>query len=205
MSPEAAAARPVDGAGQRGTLIAVVGPSGAGKDSLMAYARERLGGDPAVLFVRRVITRPATVATEDHDTLPIDSFLAWQAAGSFAVTWQAHGLHYAIPASVHRHLAAGGVAVVNGSRAALPAIRTAFGRVMVIQVTCRPEILAARLAARSREDPQTQQARLARTVAAVETGADVVEIDNSGDLAISGRAFLAAVRRYMNDGRLENR
>lgn len=201
MSPDAmAACPPDDGAGRHGTLIAVVGPSGAGKDSLMAYACERLGADPAVLFVRRVITRSATVAAEDHDTLPIGGFLASQAAGAFAVTWQAHGLHYAIPASIHRHLACGGIAIVNGSRAALPEIRSVFGRVVTIQVTCRPDILAARLAARGREDPQGQSARLERNVPVGEGGVDTVEIDNSGDLATAGDAFVAVIRTCADGG-----
>ena len=179
-----------------GMLIAVVGPSGAGKDSLMSYARERLAADPAVLFVRRVVTRPAAVAAEDHDTLPLEAFLASEAEGRFAVTWQAHGLHYAIPASVHGHLERGGVAVVNGSRAALPAICSAFGRVTVAEITCRPDILAARLAARGREDPQRQMARLARTVPAVTPNADRVEIDNSGEIAAAGNALTALIRSF---------
>ncbi|MGN6303197.1 MAG: phosphonate metabolism protein/1,5-bisphosphokinase (PRPP-forming) PhnN [Mesorhizobium sp.] len=197
MSSDGASAR--EGSAGRGTLIAVVGPSGAGKDSLLTYARERLGADPATLFVRRVITRPAAIDAEDHASLSVDAFLAAQAAGLFAVAWEAHGLHYAIPATVHRHLASGGVAVVNGSRAALPAIRSAFGHVVTVQVTCRPDILAARLAARGREDIDHQQARLARSVAATEASTDTVRIDNSDDLATAGDAFVAAIRGYMDD------
>lgn len=181
-----------------GTLIAVVGPSGSGKDSLISYARERLGTDPAILFVRRVITRPATIDAEDHDSLTVEAFLAAQASGAFAVTWEAHGLHYAIPANFHRHLASGGVAIVNGSRAALPAIRSAFGRVVTVQVTCRADILAARLAARGREDAESQQARLMRSVTTDEAG--TIQIDNSYDLATAGDAFVAMVRDCLADG-----
>lgn len=196
-SDTAAVAAPIAGTGGHGTLIAVVGPSGAGKDSLLTYARDRLGADPAVLFVRRVITRPAAPEAEDHDSLPVDAFLAAQASGLFAVAWQAHGLHYAIPAAVHRHLAGGGIAVVNGSRAALPAIRAAFGRVITVRISCRPEILVARLAARGREDAERQQARLARSVTTAEADREVVEIDNSGDLSTAGDALLAAIRSRM--------
>ncbi|MFU0507530.1 hypothetical protein [Pseudaminobacter sp. NGMCC 1.201702] len=114
MSSDAAIAASTGGGVAQGLLIAVVGASGAGKDSLMTYARERLGADPAVLFVRRAITRPARIDAEDHDSLSVDAFLAAQASGAFAVAWEAHGLHYAIPATAHRHLAAGGVAVING-------------------------------------------------------------------------------------------
>jgi len=40
-------------------LVLVVGPSGAGKDSLLKAAREEFRGDPRIGFARRVITRPA--------------------------------------------------------------------------------------------------------------------------------------------------
>ena len=43
---------------ETGQLIYVMGPSGAGKDSLLGYARERLAEQPLV-FAHRYITRPA--------------------------------------------------------------------------------------------------------------------------------------------------
>lgn len=176
-----------------GTLIAVVGPSCAGKDTLIDYARQRFGGDPSVLFVRRVVTRIAQA--EDHDTLSVETFTEATASGEFAVTWEAHGLHYAIPVGACRHVAGGGVAIVNGSRAALPAIRAAFARVLVVHVTCRPDVLAARLAARGREDAQGQGSRLARATMPVEALKDAIEIDNSGEIAPAGAAFAAVIRR----------
>lgn len=178
-------------------LIVVVGPSGAGKDSLISYARDRLGADPTILFVRRIVTRAALADAEDHETLSVAAFRESEAMGMFAVAWKAHGLQYAIPRHVRDHLAAGGVAIANGSRAALPAIRAVFGRVVPVHVTCRPEVLAARLAARGREDLDQQQRRLARVATAVETWEDAIEIDNSGDIATAGEAFLAVIREAM--------
>lgn len=180
---------PIEG----GVLVAVVGPSGAGKDTLIDYARQRLAGDSAILFVRRIVTRPALPSAEDHDSLPLDRFIAARAAGAFAVTWEAHGLHYAIPAETLRHVGAGGVAVVNGSRAALPAMESAFGRVLAISVVCRPEVLAARLASRGRETAAEQSLRVARG-SLFAAGASAVEVVNSGDVATSGEAILSVIR-----------
>ncbi|MBN8997292.1 MAG: phosphonate metabolism protein/1,5-bisphosphokinase (PRPP-forming) PhnN [Rhizobiales bacterium] len=179
----------------RGTLVAVVGPSGSGKDTLIDYARARLAADRSVLFVRRVVTRPSLPSAEDHDSLPLPAFMAARAAGAFAVTWEAHGLHYAIPAEALRHVAGGGVAVANGSRAALPEIRSAFGRVITVSITCRPEVLAARLAARGREDGDEQERRKARGMLLFRGEPDSVEIDNSGDVSVAGEALVAVIRR----------
>lgn len=181
--------------GEAGTLIVVVGPSGAGKDTLIDYARRRLGDVPSVLFVRRVVTRTPQANAEDHDTLSVETFAAAMASGEFAVTWQAHGLHYAIPVSARHHVATGGVAIVNGSREALPAIRSAFGHVIAIHVTCRPDVLSARLAIRGRENKEQQQGRLARATMPMEALRGAIEIDNSGDLASAGNAFVTAIQR----------
>jgi ribose 1,5-bisphosphokinase len=183
-------------AATQGTLIIVVGPSGAGKDSLIRYARARLSSDPAFLFVRRTVTRTADAATEDHDSLTQDAFAAAAAGGHFAVVWEAHGLRYGIPASAGAHIEAGGVAVANGSRAALPGILARFGKVTVVHITARPEVLASRLAMRGREDPATIQARLERRLSETASCERWIEIDNSGELAVAGEKLLAVIRGF---------
>lgn len=183
------------GSAARGALIVVVGPSGAGKDSLISYARERLAVDPGFLFVRRVVTRPADGATEDHESVTPDGFAAAVSQGLFAVTWQAHGLYYGIPASAAAYIAAGGVAIANGSRAALPAISAAFNPIVVVHVTARPEVLARRLAARGREDAESIEARLRRNLPEIERNGTWIEIDNSEALDVSGEALLAIIRQ----------
>ena len=55
-----------------GRLVLVVGPSGAGKDTLLDLARAMLRNDASVVFSRRVVTRAA--AGEPHDTMDPDAF-----------------------------------------------------------------------------------------------------------------------------------
>ena len=71
-----------------GHLILVVGPSGAGKDTLIAGARAACVGDRSVVFPGRVITRPST-ASEDHDSISQETFAQAVAVGDFSLWWDA--------------------------------------------------------------------------------------------------------------------
>ena len=177
-----------------GVFIAVVGPSGAGKDTIIDYAREKLLDDSGVEFVRRVITRPSDAGSEDHDTLADAAFDEAEKQGAFALSWPAHGLKYGLPANVDRTIADGRVAIANLSRGALPALRQRYANVAVVEITARHDILAERLSARGRESRGEVLARLART-APVDRGADVITIDNSGVREEAGERFLEIVRK----------
>jgi len=169
--------------------VLVVGPSGAGKDAVISYARDRLAGDPAVQFPRRVVTRPADRALEDHDSLDAAAFAERLADGAFALHWQAHGLGYGVPRDIDAAIAGGITVVVNVSRGIVAAARRRYPRVVTVAVTAPAEVLAARLAARGRDAAASVAGRLARSVA---VDADVV-LDNSGPIGIAGEAFVALV------------
>ena len=81
---------------REGAFVVVVGPSGAGKDTLLAHARTALAADPHFVFVRRVVTRPPG-PFEDHDTMSETEFARREAEGAFALSWRAHGLLYGVP------------------------------------------------------------------------------------------------------------
>ncbi len=180
---------------RNGAFVAVVGPSGAGKDTIIEYARAALANEPGFHFVRRVVTRPSSVDTEDHDTLSEDQFLVARRAGAFCHYWDAHGLHYGLPKSVDDEIERGGVAIANVSRGILPALRTAYANLLVVHIVASPEVLAKRLASRGREDADEIRRRLERAVPNPCDPADAVMIDNSGAVALAGDEFVAVLKK----------
>ena len=182
---------------RQGAFVAIVGPSGVGKDTLIAYAKARLGADERlpVHFVRRVITRAADGSTEDHDSLSPEAFERARAGGAFSLSWEAHGLRYGLPESVDRQIAAGHTVVANLSRAALPALKVRYRHVAVVAVTASPETLARRLLARGRESADEVSARLARASGnAFGISGAVTAIANDGPIEEAGDALVAAIR-----------
>ncbi len=174
-----------------GRLVLVVGPSGAGKDSLIRHARERLAADSAYVFPRRVVTRPPSAA-EENIKADETAFEAMAAAGGFAAAWAAHGLRYGIPAAIEADLDAGRSVICNVSRTVVQALRDRYPNVVVIEVTAPPEILAARLAARGRAADGDAGERLRRSSHLGSALADHT-ILNAGALEPACEAFVRAL------------
>jgi hypothetical protein len=101
-----------------GQLIYVMGPSGAGKDSLLGFAREKVPGEP-VVFAHRYITRP-TGNGENHIALTPEEF---EARSSMACL-RSNG-------RVMRCATASASNSMRGSRAVVPSWSTARGRICV--------------------------------------------------------------------------
>ena len=173
-------------------LVLVVGPSGAGKDTLINAAKMELARDRRFVFPRRVVTRPAVAALEDHDSVTPQQFALQQSNGAYALSWDAHGLKYGLPASIEDDIAAGRVVVMNSSRAIVGAAREKFPGTVVVLIGATPDVRALRLAGRGRETAGEVAARLAREVDA--SIPDVILVDNSGDLEAGKGRFLAALR-----------
>jgi ribose 1,5-bisphosphokinase len=170
-------------------LVLVVGPSGAGKDTVLGIARQALAGDPRFRFVRRVITRPAEAGGEDHEAVSEAVF----ATRPFALQWQAHGLRYGIPEEVINDLARGLVVVANVSRGVIAQAAQRFST-LVIEVTAPPDILARRLAERGRETAEDVARRLVRDVP-IPPHVPVDTVVNDGTPAEAAGRFIAALTR----------
>ncbi|WP_338721840.1 phosphonate metabolism protein/1,5-bisphosphokinase (PRPP-forming) PhnN [Devosia sp. XK-2] len=182
-----------------GVLVLVVGPSGVGKDTLISGARQALEGDKRFSFVRRLVTRPADIDLEDHISLDATEFERARQAGRFAMTWQAHGLDYALPIGVDTDLALGRVVIANISRHAVPEAVARYPLCRVIQISAEISLRAARLAGRGRESRDQIVARLAREGATLPADVTPVVIDNSSSVGIGVTAFVMALRRIAED------
>lgn len=169
-------------------IVAVVGPSGAGKDTLIAGA---LAAMPRLRLVRRVITRPADAGGEDFDGVTEAEFAARKARGEFALDWDAHGLRYGIPLA---QVQGPGTVLFNGSRKALPMAQARFPGLRVVLVTAPDAVLAARLTARGRETAQDIRARLARAAFTLPDGIAAETVVNDGTPAQGVARFLEALQ-----------
>jgi ribose 1,5-bisphosphokinase len=174
-----------------GRIFAVVGPSGAGKDTLIEAARRER---PDLHVVRRVITRPAEAGGEPYEGVTEEEFLRRKADGGFILDWEAHGLRYGIPMHVETAMSEGRDVIFNGSRAMLGAAWEAFPGLTVIHVTASVPVLAERLAQRGRESRDDIARRLTRASYEIPYGIGVRVVENNGPLDEAVAAFLGALQ-----------
>ena len=175
-----------------GRLVLVVGPSGAGKDTLLRLAQAACIDDDDVVFPRRVVTRESS-ADEDNIAVSHDEFGRLREHGDFAVHWEAHGHFYALPLDINDDIRAGRAVVANVSRTVIGALRKVYANVVVVAITAPPDVLAQRLAARARHSDGNIADRLSRSVDDTAAQADVT-ILNAGSADYHSRQLVRVIR-----------
>lgn len=177
-------------------LFYVMGPSGAGKDSLLAYARAKLDHVSSlrspVCFAHRYITRPPSEG-ENHIALSPAEFAVRHSIGCFALDWESHDCRYGIGVEIDAWMQAGANVVVNGSRAFLAqAVARYAERLHLVEIRVDPEVRARRLANRGRESGDALDKRVAHSVAwTPPEGIPLTVVDNDGTLAEAGDRLIA--------------
>jgi ribose 1,5-bisphosphokinase len=181
-----------------GQLVYVVGPSGAGKDSILSWLEAHGAGALRMVRARRTITRPNVPGAEAHEAVTAEQFEQLVSSGVLAMHWVANGCSYGVRASELAALASGAVVCVNGSRAYLPQAQNLFPGMAVLAISAPENVLRQRLLARGRETAAGVDARLARNASlpALQHPRLAV-VCNNASLADAGQAALAALRAWM--------
>ena len=175
-------------------LVYVVGPSGAGKDSVLEGLARYLPSDARLRWARRTITRPPQLQGEQHEPMEVHAFSQSLQRGDFAIHWSANGLHYGIRQRELTSLMSGAWVFVNGSREHVPTLLAAFPKATIIHITASPDMLRHRLLARGRETQEDIDARLERAERfPLPRGA--IEVRNDGTLDECVQALVHALRQ----------
>jgi ribose 1,5-bisphosphokinase len=178
-------------------LVYVMGASGAGKDTLIAYAHAGLGGRVAI--APRYVTRPSSADAPTDIAVTGEEFEARRMAGAFAMAWHAHGVSYAIGIETEAWRAAGTPVLANGSRAHFETHLREKPGIVPVLVTAPLAVIEARLAARGREAGAAIRDRIARA-GAHEMALDIAQrsltvIENAGRPQDAGERLLALLNR----------
>lgn len=178
-----------------GSLVYVMGPSGAGKDSILGRARALLPPDAPVVFAHRYITRPADSGGENHIAVTRAEFAMRRAYGLFAYHWHAHGNDYAVGREIHDWRAAGLTVVVSGSRDHFLRTGGLDSQARPVLINAPAERLRERLAGRGRESAIEATERLDRADAYEIGDPRLVTILNDGALDEAAASFVRLLSR----------
>lgn len=172
-------------------LFYIIGPSGAGKDSVLDYARQHMQTSSTVSFAHRYITRPAESGSENHVALSEQEFRLRLDNGFFAMNWGSHDLQYGIGIEIDYWLRRGMDVIVNGSRGYLEKAAARYVQLCPVLITVPASILQKRLLQRGRENSKQIEERILRAGQFKEINHQrLVSLDNSGPLHKAGNNFL---------------
>ena len=165
-------------------LVFVVGPSGVGKDAILAGARAQLDGRGDAIFAHRYITRDAEAGGENHIWLSGAEFAQRRCLGLWALEWESHSYLYGVGVEVDAWLAAGAAVVLNGSRAVLGRAAARYPTLLPVLIEARADVLRERLVQRGRETAAEIEERLQRNATLPALAHPRLQrIENNGALA----------------------
>lgn len=182
-------------------LIYVVGASGSGKDTLLAYARAHLDADAPVCFAHRYITRASEAGGENHVAMSVAEFQARKRAGLFAMDWTGNGLCYGIGIEIDLWRAKGSAVVLNGSREYLETARKLYPDLLPVLIEVPTDILRQRLLERGREDILTVERRLERHQELSHLPWQGERISNDGPVEKAGKSLIGLIRQGLRSAR----
>ncbi len=178
-------------ASANGRLVLVVGPSGAGKDSIINAAKTALDGQAQFVFPPRLITREPDLS-EANIYISLADLEAMERRGGCLLAWRAHGCHYAVPKSILDDVNLGAVVIVNVSRSVVQEARRLVAKTNVVLVTADKDVRERRISTRARESASFD--RLAREAPGVLELNPSLTIENNGALDHAANTFVAFLK-----------
>ncbi len=181
-----------------GQLFYLMGASGAGKDSLIRYAREHLTKLKAIKFAKRYITRPTDSENDgNHHAIEPVEFDQLLKNDYFAMHWNRHGFQYGISKEIDIWLKEGKQVIINGSRQYYLKARNNYPELHAVLIQADREILHKRLLTRQRDSPENIEKRMqwAEDKIKFEDQNELFTIiNNNASLKIAGEKFLAILQ-----------
>ena len=173
-----------------GIIFAVIGNSGAGKDSVIEEVKKMFPGTIKELKIpRRVITRAGS-DTEMYEHVEKGLFQEMRASGEFILEWESYNHHYGIRREVFDWVEEGHPVMMNISRTVVKSAREMFPNMKLIFISVPLEVTAERIIERGRESYTEVLNRVVRAQDLQEyENADLV-VDNVGDLQETSRKVL---------------
>tara|TARA_E500000075_G_C6961887_1_gene305669 strand:- start:467 stop:1030 length:564 start_codon:yes stop_codon:yes gene_type:complete len=182
---------------RKGLFLAVVGPSGSGKDTIIEALCKQL---PNIKRVKRYITREQQKAGgEDSYNIDFDTFRKLERDGGFAFSWSAHHLKYGLPITIFDEINAGTILIANISRSILDQLSDKFEYYEIILITASDKILAERLEKRGRESKAQIEERLARSSFTIPNGISPLIIRNETTVEDAVSKIIASI--YPNNSK----
>ena len=182
---------------RKGLFLAIVGPSGSGKDTIIEALCKQL---PNIKRVKRYITREQQKAGgEDSYNIDFDTFGKLERDGGFAFSWSAHHLKYGLPITIFDEINVGKSLIANISRSILDQLSDKFEYYEIILITASDKILAERLEKRGRESKAQIEERLARSSFTIPNGISPLILRNETTVEDAVSKIIASI--YPNNSK----
>ncbi|MDO5654391.1 MAG: phosphonate metabolism protein/1,5-bisphosphokinase (PRPP-forming) PhnN [Brachymonas sp.] len=176
-------------------LVYCMGPSGAGKDSLLAWLQDHTRHLHHLHWARRTIARDVQTHGEQHEVVSEGDFLRLLGENAFAMHWSANHMRYGIRHAELAPLQQGHWVLVNGSREYWPEVAERFANVVLpVYIDASPDVIRQRLLARGRETLPHIEQRMARN-ALFSVPPDGIHIRNDSTLDAAGNELLRQLQQ----------
>lgn len=171
----------------------IMGPSGAGKDSVIEEVSEHFGAEisrPPRYITRKIVRSD----TELHNVMSSETFKEFADKSCFSLYWEANGFFYGYDKQWLEDLAEGKIVLLNGSRSYWAEVKLRYGeKLCPVYLELSPESQTERLIGRGRETHEQIEKRIARSTQLSHIGEDreIVQINADQPLESVVNDFIA--------------